>query len=302
MQPIDTSARVVEVVPHPLPYFTLVLDGPDAWREVLPGQFVMVETSDGLEPYLRRAFSVHDLSKTDHGARIELLVKIVGPGTRALAARRPGERIAVLGPLGRAFGDAGADPADPAGSTGAAGAAGADTRDTGDVRGVGGVGDLPTDARPVALVAGGVGSAPLLLLGRRLLAEGVCFDFFYGGRSAIDLARSEVFAALAEASGGTLIATTEDGSVGLRGLVTVPLAERLAAGRYRKVFSCGPMGLLKRLAELSAEHAVPGEAALETPMGCGFGACLGCAVELADGRFALCCKDGPVFAFGEVKW
>ncbi len=272
MQPIDTSARVVEVVPHPLPYYTLVLDGPDAWREVLPGQFVMVETSDGLEPYLRRAFSVHDVSKTDHGARIELLVKIVGPGTRALAARRPGERIAVLGPLGRAFGAAG------------------------------GVGERPADARPVALVAGGVGSAPLLLLGRRLLAEGVCFDFFYGGRSAIDLARSEVFAALAEASGGTLIATTEDGSVGFRGLVTVPLAERLAAGRYRKVFSCGPMGLLQRLAELSAEHAVPGEAALETPMGCGFGACLGCAVELVDGRFALCCKDGPVFAFDEVKW
>jgi dihydroorotate dehydrogenase electron transfer subunit len=274
MQPIDTSARVVEVVPHPLPYYSLVLDGPEAWREVLAGQFVMVETSDGLEPYLRRAFSVHDVSKTDRGARIELLVKIVGPGTRALAAKRPGDRVAVLGPLGRPFGDAG-------------GAA---------------VGDRPADSRPVALVAGGVGSAPLLLLGRRLLAEGVSFDFFYGGRSSLDLARAPAFAALAEESGGTLIATTEDGSAGLRGLVTVPLAERMAAGRYRKLFSCGPMGLLKRLAELSAEHAVPGEAALETPMGCGFGACLGCAVELVDGRFALCCKDGPVFASDEVKW
>lgn len=269
MQPIDTSGQVVAVVPHPLPYYSLVLDGPEAWREVAPGQFVMVETADGLEPYLRRAFSVHDVSKTDRGARIELLVKIVGPGTRALAAKRPGDRVAVLGPLGRPFGSAGADPA---------------------------------DARPVALVAGGVGSAPLLLLGRRLLAQGVGFDFFYGGRGAVDLARRESFAALAEQSGGELIATTEDGSVGLRGLVTAALVERMAAGRYRKVFSCGPMGLLKRLAELSAEHGVPGEAALETPMGCGFGACLGCAVELVDGRFALCCKDGPVFACDAVKW
>lgn len=269
MHPIDTSGQVVEVVAHPLPYFSLVVDGPEEWRATQPGQFVMVETADGLEPYLRRAFSVHDLSKTDRGARIELLVKIVGPGTRALAAKRPGERLAVLGPLGRPFGPPGSDPA---------------------------------DSRPVALVAGGVGSAPLLLLGRRLLAEGVRFDFFYGGRGTVDLARRAAFTALTEQSGGTLIATTEDGSTGRPGLVTAPLDEAMAAGRYRKLFSCGPMGLLKRLAALSAQYGVPGEAALETPMGCGFGACLGCAVELVDGRFALCCKDGPVFASAEVKW
>ncbi len=267
MQPIDTSSQVVEVVPHPLPYFSLVLDGPEVWREILPGQFVMVETTDGLEPYLRRAFSVHDVSKTDRGARIELLVKIVGPGTRALAGKRPGERLAVLGPLGQPFGSAAA-----------------------------------ADSRPVALVAGGVGSAPLLLLGRWLLAAGTRFDFYYGGRSRLDLVRSAVFESLAQASGGSLISTTEDGSAGERGLITAPLARGLAAGGYRRIFTCGPMGLMKRLAELGAEYGVPGEAALETPMGCGFGACLGCAVELVDGRFALCCKDGPVFAFDAVKW
>jgi dihydroorotate dehydrogenase electron transfer subunit len=282
MQPIDTNGQVVEVVPHPLPYYSLVLDGPEEWRGIAAGQFVMVETAEGLEPYLRRAFSVHDVSKTDRGARIELLVKIVGPGTRALAARRPGERVAVLGPLGRPFGSAaGAGHPDTAGNQ-ARGSAG--------------------DHRPVALVAGGVGSAPLLLLGRRLLAEGTVFDFYYGGRSSVDLARSDAFEALAHASGGSLIATTEDGSAGERGLITAELAPRLEAGKYRKIFTCGPMGLMKRLAEMGAEHGVPGEAALETPMGCGFGACLGCAVELATGSYALCCKDGPVFAFDAVKW
>jgi dihydroorotate dehydrogenase electron transfer subunit len=111
-----------------------------------------------------------------------------------------------------------------------------------------------------------------------------------------------VFEGLALASGGSLISTTEDGSAGERGLITAPLARRLAAGAYRKIFTCGPMGLMKRLAELSADYGVPGEAALETPMGCGFGACLGCAVPLASGKFALCCKDGPVFAFDAVTW
>ena len=152
------------------------------------------------------------------------------------------------------------------------------------------------------MVAGGVGSAALLLLARRLVADGTTFDFFYGGRSTVDLPCHEDFGALAEASGGELILTTEDGSAGLAGLVTAPLAERLADGRYDFAYSCGPMGLLARLAELAAEHGVEGEAALETPMGCGYGACLGCAVPHIDGRWALCCKDGPVFGFSEVRW
>lgn len=264
MQPVDVRATVLEIVEQPLPYYTIAFDGPSAWAELRAGQFVMVETGDGLEPYLRRAFSVHDVSRTDRGTRIELLVKVVGPGTRALAARRPGETLSVLGPLGRAF--------------------------------------LPVERGPVALVAGGVGSAPLRLLGRELVARGVRFDFFYGGRARIDLALAERFAELARASGGELVATTEDGSSGRRGLVTEPLAERLAEGAYLALYACGPMGLLARLAALAATHGLPGEAALETPMGCGFGACLGCAVPLASGRYGLCCKDGPVFAFDAVRW
>jgi dihydroorotate dehydrogenase electron transfer subunit len=268
MQPFDTAARVVEVVAHPLPYYTLILEGPAEWGAARAGQFVMIASrpSDdaALEPYLRRAFSIHDLSKTDRGARIELLAKIVGPGTRALAGRRAGESLPVLGPLGRPF-------------------------------------TLP-DEGPVALVAGGVGSAPLLLLGRELVERGVAFDFYYGGRSRADLARRDDFAALAHDSGGKLVATTEDGSEGVAGLVTAPLDAALAEGRYRALYGCGPMGLLARLAALAAEHGVRGEAALETAMGCGFGACLGCAVPLAAGRFGLCCKDGPVFALDAVLW
>jgi dihydroorotate dehydrogenase electron transfer subunit len=272
MQPFDTEARVLEVVAQPLPYYTLALEGPAEWAGARAGQFVMIASrpaeEEALVPYLRRAFSIHDLSRTDRGARIELLAKQVGPGTRALSRRRPGEALAMLGPLGRPF-------------------------------------SLPEEtgrSGKVALVAGGVGSAPLLLLGRELRAAGVAFDFYYGGRSSIDLARREEFAALAEASGGELVATTEDGSFGRKGLVTEPLAEALAGARYRGLYACGPMGLLARLARLAAEHGVAGEAALETPMGCGFGACLGCAVPLASGRYGLCCKDGPVFSLSAVVW
>jgi len=135
-----------------------------------------------------------------------------------------------------------------------------------------------------------------------LLDRGVAFDIYYGGRSAVDLARRELFESLAIESGGGLVATTEDGSAGVRGLVTEPLAAALGEGRYDFLYACGPMPLLAALARLSEKSGVPGEAALETPMGCGFGACLGCAVPHVSGRFALCCKDGPVFRFDEVRW
>jgi dihydroorotate dehydrogenase electron transfer subunit len=238
----------------------------------------MVQVGSGLEPYLRRAFSIYDLVEDDEaaaaapsGARqrststreMRLLGKVIGRGTGALGSSRAGDELSILGPLGRGF------------SVRAAGR--------------------------VALVAGGVGSAALLLLARELIGRAT-FDVFYGGRGQRDLPDSQRFALLAQRSGGELIVTTEDGTAGRRGLVTEPLIERLAGGAYDYLYACGPMRLLERLARLAAEHGAAGEAALETPMGCGFGACLGCAVPHVEGRFALCCKDGPVFRFDEVAW
>jgi dihydroorotate dehydrogenase electron transfer subunit len=265
MQARDAEARVVEVVPHPLPYFTLVLDASADLAAVAPGQFVMLETTGTLEPYLRRAFSVADVSNGPTGPRIELLGKIVGRGTRAMAELRAGERRRVLGPLGRGFA-------------------------------------LPASG-PVALVAGGVGSAPLILLARALARQGVRFDVYYGGRSAVDLPRADELEAFAAAGGGRLVAATEDGSRGFAGRVTAALDADLDAGATpRELFACGPMPMLAALARLAERRALPAQAALETEMGCGYGACLGCAVPHASGRFALCCKDGPVFRLDEVRW
>ncbi len=261
----DAEARVIEVVAHPLPYFTLVLDAPGEFAAAAAGQFVMFETTGGLEPYLRRAFSVADASRTPDGrARVELLAKVVGRGTAAMAALRPGDRRALLGPLGRPF-------ALPAGGS-------------------------------ATLVAGGVGSAPLLLLGRQLLAAGIRFDFFYGGRTAGDLPRSDEFAALAGRAGGRFVAVTEDGSRGERGRVTEALETACSSCPPGTLYACGPMPMLAALAALAGRHGLTGQAALETEMGCGFGACLGCVVPHADGRWALCCKEGPVFRLDEVRW
>lgn len=258
-------ARVVGVETHPLPYFTLSLKVPSHLSRTAAGQFVMVQVEDRLEPYLRRAFSVFDVQAGDEeNAEVRLLGKVVGRGTHLLSCAREGDCLPLLGPLGRPFSVAGDGP--------------------------------------VALVAGGVGSAALLLLARELVRCDRRFDFYYGGRSAHDLAHRGLFERLTSEVGGRFVATTEDGSFGRAGLVTAPLAETLARDGLRFVYACGPMPLLARVAELCAEAGVAGEAALETPMGCGYGACLGCAVPHVSGRWALCCQDGPVFGLDEVCW
>lgn len=265
----DQFARVVAVEHHPWPYFTVTFEVDDAFDECLPGQFVMTLADFSLEPYLRRAFSVFDLRKSGGTTQIDIFGKVIGPGTEGLAKLQVGAEAPLLGPLGQGF----KAPSMP-----------------------------PRSTRRVALVAGGIGSAALLLWARELAEQGQAFDFYYGGFGQRDLALRERFEELAVASGGALVCATENGEMGHRGYITEPLEQQLKQKSYGTLYTCGPEGLMARVAQLAEQYSVPGQAALETEMGCGYGACLGCAVPHPDGRYRLCCKDGPVFDFGEVVW
>ena len=275
MAALDATGRVLEVRPLPLRHFLLRVrvDGMEA---AAPGQFVMVAGADQAEPYLRRAFSVYGQEPAGESALvISLLGKVIGRGTAALAACIAGEDVPVLGPLGRGFHT---------------------------------MGQNAHAGGRAALVAGGIGSAGLGLLAQALACAGRPFDFYYGGRSAGDLVEADEFRRLSEGTGGRMIRTTEDGTAGTRGLVTEALLEALEAGgreaevAYGALYTCGPHGLMAAVARIAADHGIAGEAAMETPMGCGYGACLGCAVELRRGGYALCCRQGPVFDLEEVAW
>jgi len=82
-------------------YYLLTLMAPRLARSVRPGQFVQVRVADGLDPLLRRPFSVHDWDAKQ--GTVALLVQVRGKGSKMLADKRPGERLDVLGPLGRGF-------------------------------------------------------------------------------------------------------------------------------------------------------------------------------------------------------
>ncbi len=152
------------------------------------------------------------------------------------------------------------------------------------------------------LVAGGYGVAPLYLLASRTSTKGI---LFVGGRSAIDILCIELF----EAMGWDVRITTEDGSLGEKGLVTEALDQWMAAGgseRSPEFFACGPDGLLKAVGDRALAADRPGWLSLDKHMGCGVGACLACVQKIRqeDGTvvWKRVCKDGPIFESREIVW
>lgn len=136
------------------------------------------------------------------------------------------------------------------------------------------------------LVGGGIGVAPLLCLHDELRADGHGAPVILGFRSAPHAEAAALFA-------GEVTLSTDDGSAGRRGLVTVPLAERLDSGPPATVYACGPPPMLEAVRALCAERGVAAQLALESGMACGFGACFGCVVPTREGYMRLC-VDGPV--------
>ena len=71
---------------------------------------------------------------------------------------------------------------------------------------------------------------------------------------------------------------------------------------FTAVLACGPKPMLRSVAKAAAEYGVPCQVSMEERMGCGVGACLVCACDMADGTRKHVCKCGPVFNAEEVDW
>ena len=169
---------------------------------------------------------------------------------------------------------------------------------------VGVVGPLGTpfpDPAPGAralIVAGGTGIASVYQLAVHLHTSGVPVRVLLGARTAQDLMGEADFAAC----GLDLTVATEDGTRGERGLVTRLLADALPGAGDACVYACGPTAMMAAAARIASQHDRACWVSLENPMACGFGVCLGCAVPLRTGGFALVCRDGPVLPARAVAW
>lgn len=221
-----------------------------------PGQFIDI-LIDGF--FLRRPISIFD-----HDDRhVEILYRVVGAGTDALAGKISGDVLDVLLPLGNGF-------------------------------------DPETRGKKNLLVAGGIGMPPIHELAKQLKQinslKSIDFQVLLGFRSAEDMFGTDAF----QGMGIEPVVATEDGSFGIKGLVT-DVMDMMKAGElgfdYDYVFCCGPEPMLKAVYEKSPD----GQFSFEERMGCGFGACMGCSCETKYG-YKRICKDGPVLNYDEIKW
>ena len=278
--PLRVEAEVVRNRPEGQSSWRLVLRVP-GWPGSRPGQFAMLSPGARAgaarnDPLLPRPMAVYRAEPGNGSSDVEILYKVVGRGTALLADALPGQRVGIVGPLGRAF-------------------------------------PRPRSDEQVIIVAGGTGIASVYDLAAQL-AGSHPVEIFFGARTATDLMAIEDFEALQVAlrtatedgSVGTRGLVTDllqtaleefpgvaDGSAASSGDSAIPRC---------RVYTCGPTAMMRRCAELAAQRGVPCIAALENAMACGFGVCLGCAAPLKGGGFALVCRDGPAFDANSIDW
>jgi dihydroorotate dehydrogenase electron transfer subunit len=188
-----------------------------------------------------------------HAEPVTLTVARVGPFTAAVHALGIGDRLWVRGPLGQGFTLPESPTADP--------------------------------RRPLLLVGGGYGVAPLHFLAERARAAGWAVSMIIGARTALDVIFAERFAVL----GARVMVTTDDGSLGQRGLATDAARRLLGEGDYQALYACGPEPMLAAVERLAREYRLPAQLSYERYMRCGFGVCGSCAQA-----GWLVCRDGPV--------
>lgn len=256
------------------------IESPELARKIQPGQFVLVRCSGGAEPLLRRPLGCHRILQNG----IEMLYEIVGKGTEILSRKRAGESLDIIGPLGNGFA--------------------IDHR------------PQTTDRRPVVLVAGGIGVAPLVALAEEL-DRGRDLHVLIGACKKSHVLCEDEFKKI----GAQVSIATEDGSKGYKGFATNLLELELFNRRTgepasrRTIYACGPTAMLKAVAAIAKARRIPCQVLLEERMACGVGVCLGCPVRVHESKpanrrtgepanhiYKMICKDGPVFDAEEIVW
>lgn len=237
-------------------YVLLKLTDENPLPPMRPGQFAELKVEGSETTFLRRPISINYVD--EQANEVWFLVHEVGEGTRRLGKLSVGDRLNVVLPLGNGF-------------------------------------TLPvrTDEK-VLLVGGGVGTAPLLYLGKKMAEAGCRPSFLLGGRSACDIMQLDMFRAL-----GDVYVTTEDGSEGETGFVTQH--SLLGKERFDRISVCGPKPMMVAVARYARSVGTECEVSLENMMACGVGACLCCVENTADGHVCVC-KEGPVFNINRLLW
>ena len=161
---------------------------------------------------------------------------------------------------------------------------------------------IPTEPVPVLLVGGGYGSAPLFGLAELLNSRGCRVDMLLGASTG-----TKIYAPMeGKRAVNSMRIYTEDGSMGVAGRVTDPIAEIIKDLNIAVIYSCGPMPMLAAITKITNQFDVIHQCAVEESMACGVGICMTCVlpVENGDGTISnlRSCIDGPVMDGAKVQW
>ncbi|MDR2384243.1 MAG: dihydroorotate dehydrogenase electron transfer subunit [Tannerella sp.] len=250
--------KVVENVRFHDRYCLLKLTSDKRLPEMLPGQFVQVKVTGSEKTFLRRPISINYVNKERN--ELWLLIQIVGPGTQKMAQYVSGDIVNTIVPLGNGFT----------------------------------VPQSVTDLK-ILLVGGGVGTAPILFMGKILKEMYFNLVFLLGGRTKNDIMQMDEFQKL-----GTVYVTTEDGSKGEKGFVTNH-STLLVSREFGKIYACGPKPMMEAVAKYAKDRNIDCEVSLENMMACGIGACLCCVEKTVKGNVCVC-TEGPVFNINQLTW
>jgi len=183
-----------------------------------------------------------------------ITVENIGEATNALHKMKTGDTIGVRGPLGNNY--------------------------------------TLTNAPKAMIVGGGTGLASLTPLAEKLARRKTKITFIMGAKTRNHLLFHTRISQLLSKVQGQLVVTTEDGTLGQKGLATTPAQKLLRQGeKFNIIYTCGPEKMMHKMLLTAQNHHVPFEASLERFMRCAIGICGTCVI----GRYRVC-QDGPVFS------
>ncbi len=261
-----SESRIISIEKKALDIYRYRLTAPNISQSARSGNFINVEVPHCEEIMWRRPFSIHN-SQPDAGT-FDILFAAIGRGTHALLKNKPGDSLNIIGPLGNSF-------------------------------------DYPDDLQEAIIVAGGIGIAPFLLMMQELPTKDIKKSIFYGAGTREQLCCLDDF----EKTNAEIHISTDDGSAGYKGFITDILNDYLASltsTTGKQLYVCGPTPMMVKVQQLAKQYNISAQVTVENVMACGFGACMGCPVPMAnpphDGKkYLLACKDGPVFNMNEIN-
>lgn len=232
-------------------------------KKALPGQFIILIVDENGE---RIPLTICDSDEAK--GLVNIVVQGLGASTKKLFALEEGDYLAdFLGPLGLPSKFVAED-----------------------------INDL--SKKKFLLVAGGLGTAPLLPQAKWLHENKIAFDVILGARSKDLVILEDKFKDLAD----DLLICTDDGSYGLHGLVTDGIDEMIKRGKtYDQCISIGPMIMMKFVCLKTKDLGIPTVVSMNPIMVDGTGMCGACRLTVG-GETKFACVDGPEFDGHQVDF